>query len=148
MAVDLGPLGIRANAIAPGFIDTRMALMHGSIHEHQTDWFNDVFIKHGRLPLRDPASPRMLPVRSCSSPATTAAMSPAMLVVDGPDLHLLMATTDPNPYRQRGLRTVINAKGPATRLSGGIMRPEVIAAMAAAAGHCVDMAELEAHASK
>jgi D-glucosaminate-6-phosphate ammonia-lyase len=59
-----------------------------------------------------------------------------------------MATTDPNPYRQRGLRTVINAKGPATRLSGGIMRPEVIAAMAAAAGHCVDMAELEAHASQ
>ena len=55
--------------------------------------------------------------------------------------------TDPNPYRQRGLRTVINAKGPATRLSG-IMRPEVIAAMAAAAGHCVDMAELEAHASE
>jgi NAD(P)-dependent dehydrogenase (short-subunit alcohol dehydrogenase family) len=57
MAVDLGPLGIRANAIAPGFIDTRMALMHGSIHEHQTDWFNDVFIKHGRLPLRRPGKP-------------------------------------------------------------------------------------------
>jgi D-glucosaminate-6-phosphate ammonia-lyase len=56
--------------------------------------------------------------------------------------------TDSNPYRQRGLRTVINAKGPATRLSGGIMRPEVIAAMAAAAGHCIDMAELEAHASE
>jgi L-seryl-tRNA(Ser) seleniumtransferase len=56
--------------------------------------------------------------------------------------------TDSHPYRQRGLRTVINAKGPATRLSGGLMRPEVIAAMAAAAGHCVDMAELEAHASE
>jgi L-seryl-tRNA(Ser) seleniumtransferase len=56
--------------------------------------------------------------------------------------------TESNPYRQRGVRTVINAKGPATRLSGGIMRPEVLAAMAAAAGHCVDMAELEAHASQ
>ena len=56
--------------------------------------------------------------------------------------------TATNPYGQRGLRTVINAKGPATRLSGGAMRPEVIAAMAAAAGHCVDMAELEAHASE
>jgi D-glucosaminate-6-phosphate ammonia-lyase len=55
--------------------------------------------------------------------------------------------TDSNPYRQRGVRTVINAKGPATRLSGGIMRPEVVAAMAEAAGNCVDMAELEAHAS-
>jgi D-glucosaminate-6-phosphate ammonia-lyase len=56
--------------------------------------------------------------------------------------------TATNIYRRHGLRTVINAKGPATRLSGGIMRPEVVAAMAEAAGHCVDMAELEAHASQ
>jgi D-glucosaminate-6-phosphate ammonia-lyase len=53
-----------------------------------------------------------------------------------------------NIYERRGVRTLINAKGPATRLSGGIMRPEVTAAMAEAAGHCVDMAELEAHASQ
>jgi len=53
-----------------------------------------------------------------------------------------------NIYHRRGIRTVINAKGPATRLSGGIMRPEVTAAIAEAAAHCVDMAELEAHASQ
>ncbi len=53
-----------------------------------------------------------------------------------------------NIYERRGVRTLINAKGPATRLSGGIMRPEVTAAMAEAAGHCVDMAELQAHASQ
>jgi len=53
MAVDFGPWGIRANAVAPGFIDTRMALLaDGSGHEHRTDWFREVFIKHGRLPLR------------------------------------------------------------------------------------------------
>lgn len=52
-----------------------------------------------------------------------------------------------NPYQTRNIRTLINAKGPATRLSGGIMRTEVTAAMAEAARHCVDMAELQAHAS-
>lgn len=52
-----------------------------------------------------------------------------------------------NIYETRGIRTLINAKGTATRLSGGIMRPEVTAAMAEAARFCVDMAELQAHAS-
>ncbi|WP_119304144.1 aminotransferase class V-fold PLP-dependent enzyme [Dongia deserti] len=53
-----------------------------------------------------------------------------------------------NIYERRGIKTLINAKGPATRLSGGVMHPAVLAAMSEAAGHCVDMAELEAHASQ
>lgn len=52
-----------------------------------------------------------------------------------------------NIYERRGVRTAINAKGPATRLSGGTMRLEVTAAMAEAARFSVDMAELQAHAS-
>ena len=47
-----------------------------------------------------------------------------------------------------GVRTIINAKGTATRLSGGILRPEVAAAMAEASQSCVDMAELQAAASR
>jgi D-glucosaminate-6-phosphate ammonia-lyase len=51
-------------------------------------------------------------------------------------------------YETLGVRTIINAKGPATRLSGGIMRPEVAEAMIEASRHCVDMAELQAAGSK
>jgi L-seryl-tRNA(Ser) seleniumtransferase len=51
-------------------------------------------------------------------------------------------------YAGLGVRTLINAKGPATRLSGGIMRPEVAAAMAEASQSCVDIAELQAAASR
>ncbi len=51
-------------------------------------------------------------------------------------------------YAALGVATIINAKGPATRLSGGLMRPEVAEAMADASTACVDMAELQAAASK
>ena len=45
-------------------------------------------------------------------------------------------------------RTVINACGTVTRLSGGRMHPEVAAAMVAASGECVDMVELQAGACR
>ena len=50
-------------------------------------------------------------------------------------------------YQRFGVRTIINASGPATRLSGSIMAPEVAAAMAEAGRSCVDIAELQAAAS-
>jgi L-seryl-tRNA(Ser) seleniumtransferase len=51
-------------------------------------------------------------------------------------------------YDDIGVRTIINAKGASTRVSGGLLAPEVTAAMAEAATHCVDMADLQAGASK
>ncbi|MFT3672903.1 DegT/DnrJ/EryC1/StrS family aminotransferase [Aestuariivirga sp.] len=51
-------------------------------------------------------------------------------------------------YKTIGVTPIINAKGPATRLSGGLMRPEVAEAMVQASQHCVDMAELQAAASQ
>ncbi len=58
LAVDLAPDGILVNCICPGFVDTRMALLpDGSGHEHQTDWFRDIYIKYGRIPMRRPARP-------------------------------------------------------------------------------------------
>ena len=51
-------------------------------------------------------------------------------------------------YARFGLEPIINAKGPGTRLSGGIARPEVRAAMADAMAHCVDIVALHARASE
>ena len=51
-------------------------------------------------------------------------------------------------YDRLGVQVLINAKGPSTRLSGGIMRPEVSSAMVEASRHCVDMTELQAAASR
>jgi len=57
MAVDFGAEGIRANAIAPGFIDTRMALTEDGVHEHETPEFRAHYIDGGRIPLRRPGTP-------------------------------------------------------------------------------------------
>jgi NAD(P)-dependent dehydrogenase (short-subunit alcohol dehydrogenase family) len=58
LAVDLAPDGILVNCICPGFVDTRMAILpDGSGHEHETAWFRDIYLKHGRIPLRRPAQP-------------------------------------------------------------------------------------------
>ena len=53
-----------------------------------------------------------------------------------------------NIYERNGVRTVFNAAGPVTRLSGSIMPKEVAEAMSEASQHCVDIAELQAWAGK
>lgn len=56
--------------------------------------------------------------------------------------------TNSTVYERLGVPTVINAHTTATRLSGGIMRPEVADAMREATQWTVDMATLEARASE
>lgn len=51
-------------------------------------------------------------------------------------------------FARLGVKTIINANGPATRLSGGLMRPEVASAMAEASARCVEIVDLQAAASK
>jgi NAD(P)-dependent dehydrogenase (short-subunit alcohol dehydrogenase family) len=57
LAVELAPRGIAVNAIAPGFIDTRMSKLADGSSEYDTDWFREVFIKHRRIPCARPGTP-------------------------------------------------------------------------------------------
>lgn len=57
MACDLAPLGINVNAIAPGFVDTPMCIRPDGSHEHNDPWYQEIYIKWGRIPLRRAALP-------------------------------------------------------------------------------------------
>ena len=58
MAVDLAPMGIRANGVAPGFIDTRMAVTADGAHEHEDPNFREIYLSQRRIPLARPGTPR------------------------------------------------------------------------------------------
>jgi L-seryl-tRNA(Ser) seleniumtransferase len=53
-----------------------------------------------------------------------------------------------NVFERFGVHPIVNAKGTATRLSGGTMHPQAADAMREASQACVDMAELQAAASR
>jgi NAD(P)-dependent dehydrogenase (short-subunit alcohol dehydrogenase family) len=52
LAVELAPYEIMVNALAPGFVDTPMSIQADGSHEYDSDWFRDIYVKYGRIPLR------------------------------------------------------------------------------------------------
>ncbi len=56
MAVEMGAHGIRANAVAPGFVDTPMSIFNG-VNELESEWFKKNYVEARRIPLARPAQP-------------------------------------------------------------------------------------------
>lgn len=63
-----------------------------------------------------------------------------LFVISG---NLIAETIQMSIYKRLGIRTVINGNATLTRLGGSIMPPEVVAAMAEASKHFVDIIELQ-----
>jgi len=56
LAIELSRHGVLVNAVAPGFVATRMSVVDGK-NELESEWFEDVYVKYGKLPLRRYAMP-------------------------------------------------------------------------------------------
>jgi NAD(P)-dependent dehydrogenase (short-subunit alcohol dehydrogenase family) len=56
LAIELGRFGVLVNAIAPGFVSTRLSVVDGE-NMLESQWFREVYLKHGKLPLRRHAMP-------------------------------------------------------------------------------------------
>jgi len=57
LAADLAPHNIMVNALAPGFVNTPMSIQPDGSHEYDADWFRDIYVKYGRIPVRRYAEP-------------------------------------------------------------------------------------------
>jgi NAD(P)-dependent dehydrogenase (short-subunit alcohol dehydrogenase family) len=56
LAVELARHGVLVNAVAPGFVATRMSIVDG-VDELQGEWFQGIYVREGKLPLRRAAQP-------------------------------------------------------------------------------------------
>jgi len=50
-SIDLADGGVLVNAVAPGFVDTRMAIADG-VNELESEWFKNLYVDNAEIPLR------------------------------------------------------------------------------------------------
>jgi 3-oxoacyl-[acyl-carrier protein] reductase len=83
LAIELGPAGVLVNAVAPGFVATRMSVVDGK-NELDSEWFRDIYLDRGKLPLRRYAEPEEIaaPVAWLASDQNTY-VTGQVLTVDG-----------------------------------------------------------------
>jgi NAD(P)-dependent dehydrogenase (short-subunit alcohol dehydrogenase family) len=83
LAIELGPNGVLVNALAPGFVNTRMSIVDGK-NELESEWFEVVYREHRKLPLRRAAEPAEIATHAawlCSDQNTY--LTGQVITVDG-----------------------------------------------------------------
>lgn len=83
LAVEWAPHAILVNSVAPGFVETPMAIVDG-VNEHETPDFQEFYVRRRRIPLARPAQPAEIAeaVLFLASPRCTY-ITGHTLVVDG-----------------------------------------------------------------
>jgi 3-oxoacyl-[acyl-carrier protein] reductase len=83
LAIELGRSGVLVNAIAPGFVNTRMSIVDGQ-SELETDYFRDIYQHHAKIALARASEPHEIAaaVAHLVSPDNTY-ITGARLLVDG-----------------------------------------------------------------
>ena len=83
-ALDLGPLGVLANAVAPGFVRTRMSLLDDGRDETETEDFAQRYLLHNRLPLgRGATAQEIGPVIDLLTSSENTYLTGQVVTIDG-----------------------------------------------------------------
>jgi NAD(P)-dependent dehydrogenase (short-subunit alcohol dehydrogenase family) len=83
LAVEMAPHGIRANAVAPGFVDTPMSVYNG-VNELESEWFRKNYVEGRRIPLARPAqSSEIAPAILFLASEESSYVTGHVMVVDG-----------------------------------------------------------------
>lgn len=83
MAVEMAPHGIRANAVAPGFVNTPMSVYNG-VNELESEWFRKNYVEGRRVPLARAGRPEEIaPAILFLASEESSYITGHVLVVDG-----------------------------------------------------------------
>lgn len=83
-ALDLAPHGVLVNAVAPGYVRTRLSVNADGVDETDTDGFREQYVRSGRLPLgRAAMPPEMGPPVDWLTSRDNTYVTGQVLVADG-----------------------------------------------------------------
>jgi len=75
--------GAVVNAVAPGFVATRVSVVDG-VNDLDSEWFYDVYVRYGKLPMRRYAQPSEIAARvAWLASSENSYVTGQVLTVDG-----------------------------------------------------------------